>query len=152
MASVNVTAETEIAAAPADVAAIMFDPQREPEWMSAVKRVEILDAALQPGARVRRSATFMGQEIGWTTEVEAVHFPHLLRLRIAEGPFTGTVSYQIQRSAGGSIVRVHNEGQTTKLGFLPSAIVEGPMRSAMTADLGRLKTLVEKPKPLVENA
>ena len=76
----------------------------------------------------------------------------MLRLRIAEGPFTGTVSYQIQRSAGGSIVRVHNEGQTTKLGFLPSAIVEGPMRSAMTANLGRLKTLVEKPKPLVENA
>jgi uncharacterized protein YndB with AHSA1/START domain len=144
MPSVDVTAETEIAAAPADVATVMFDPQREPEWMSAVKKVEIIDAALQPGARVRRSASFMGQEIGWTTEVEQVHFPHVLRLRIADGPFTGTVSYQIQRSAGGSTVRIHNKGETTKLGFLPSAVIEAPMRSAMNADLAKLKALVEK--------
>ena len=144
MPSVDVTAETEIAAAPADVAAVMFDPQREPEWMSAVKTVEVIDAALRPGARVRRTASLMGQEIGWTTEVEAVHFPHLLRLRIADGPFTGTVLYQIQRSAGGSLVRVRNEGQTSKLAFLPSALIEGPMRSAMNADLARLKAIVEK--------
>ena len=144
MPSVDVTAETEIAAAPADVAAVMFDPQREPEWMSVVKTVEVLDAALRPGARVRRTASFMGQDVGWTTEVEAVHFPHLLRLRIAEGPFSGTVLYQIQRSEGGSIVRVRNEGQTSKLDFLPSAVIEGPMRSAMNADLARLKAIVEK--------
>jgi uncharacterized protein YndB with AHSA1/START domain len=146
MASIDVTVETEIAAAPADVAAVMFDPQREPEWMSAIKTVEIVDAALQPGARVRRTASFMGRDLGWTTEVEAVHFPHVLKLKIADGPFTGTVSYQIQRSAGGSMVRVHNQGQTTMLGLLPSSLVEGPMRSALAADLARLKAIVEKSK------
>jgi uncharacterized protein YndB with AHSA1/START domain len=135
MSSIDLTVETEIAAAPADVAAVMFDPQREPEWMSAIKQVEIVDAALRPGARVRRTASFMGRAIGWTTEVEAVHFPHVLKLKIAEGPFTGTVSYQIQRSAGGSMVRIHNQGQTTMLGFLPASLVEAPMRSALTADL-----------------
>lgn len=144
MPSVDVTADTEIAAAPADVAAVMFDPQREPEWMSAVRKVEVIDAALQPGARVRRTASFMGRDIGWTTEVEAVHFPHLLRLRIADGPFTGVVTYQIQRSGGGSTVRIHNKGETTKLGFLPSAVIEGSMRSALNADLARLKAIVEK--------
>jgi hypothetical protein len=122
----------------------MFDPQREPEWMSAIKHVEIVDAALHPGARVRRTASFMGRDLGWTTEVEAVHFPHVLKLKIAEGPFTGTISYQIQRSVGGSMVRIHNQGQTTMLGFLPSSLVEAPMRSALTADLARLKALVEK--------
>lgn len=144
MPAVDVTAETEIAASPTDVAAVMFDPQREPEWMTAVKKVEIIDAALQPGARVRRSASFLGQEVGWTTEVEAVHFPHVLRLKIGEGPFTGTVSYQIQRSGDVSVVRIHNQGETTKFGFLPSSLIEGPMRSAMNADLARLKALVEK--------
>jgi uncharacterized membrane protein len=146
MSSIDLTVETEIAAAPADVAAVMFDPQREPEWMSAIKQVEIVDAALRPGARVRRTASFMGRAIGWTTEVEAVHFPHVLKLKIAEGPFTGTVSYQIQRSAGGSMVRIHNQGQTTMLGFLPASLVEAPMRSALTADLARLKAIVEKAK------
>jgi uncharacterized membrane protein len=144
MTAVNVTAEIEIAAAPADVAAVMFDPQREPEWMSAVKTVEIVDAALQPGARVRRTASFMGKEIAWTTEVEAVHFPHVLKLRIADGPFTGFVSYQIQRGGIGSVARIQNQGETTKLGFLPAAMVEGPMRKAMAGDLERLKALVEK--------
>ena len=144
MPSIDLTVETEIAAAPADVAAVMFDPQREPEWMSAIKSVELLDAALQPGARVKRTASFMGTEIGWTTEVEAVHFPHVLKLKIADGPITGTVSYQIQRSEGGSIVRIHNQGQTTKFGFVPTSLIEGPMRSALTADLARLKALVEK--------
>ena len=112
--------------------------------MSAVKTVEMIDAALQPGARVRRTASFMGNEIAWTTEVEAVHFPHVLKLRIADGPFTGLVSYQIQRGGVGSVVRIHNQGETTKLAFLPSAMVEGPMRSAMNDDLVRLKALVEK--------
>jgi len=143
MTSVDLVVETEIAAAPADVAAIMFDPQREPEWMNAIKRVEVIDPALQPGARVRRTASFMGRELSWTTEVEAVHFPHVLRLKVAEGPFTGTISYQIQRSANGSVVRIHNDGQTSMLGFLPASLIEAPMRSALTADLARLKDLVE---------
>jgi uncharacterized membrane protein len=145
MPSIDVTAQTEIAAAPADVAAVMFDPAREPEWMTVVKTVTVIDPALQPGARVQRTASFMGNEIGWTTEVEAVHFPHVLRLRIADGPFTGTIAYQIQRSANGSTVSIRNQGATSKLGFLPAAMIETPMRAAMAADLGRLKAIVEKP-------
>ena len=143
MPAVDVTAEIEIAAAPADVAAVMFDPNRDPEWVAAVKRVELIDKALQPGARVKRGATFMGHEINWTT-VQDVHFPHVLTLRIAEGPFSGTVAYQIVRQGAGSRVVIRNKGETDKLGFLPSAMIEGPMRSAMQADLARLKVIVEK--------
>jgi len=142
MASIDLTVETEIAAAPADVAAVMFDPEREPHWMAAIKSVQVLDPALQPGARVTHHASFMGKELSWTTQVEAVHFPHVLTLRI-DGPFTGVIAYNIQRSAGGSTVRVRNQGETGKLGFLPSAVIESPMRAALTGDLQRLKELVE---------
>ena len=140
---VDVTVEIDIGAAPADVAAVMFDPQREPQWMKAVTGVELIDAALAPGARVRRRASFFGKEIGWTTEVERVHFPHLLVLRVTEGPFTGTVRYEIQRSAVGSHVTIQNVGQPTGLGFVPAAVIAAPMKTAMTADLERLKSLVE---------
>ena len=143
MASIDVTVETEIAAAPADVAAVMFDPQREPEWMSAVQRVEVIDPALAAGARVRHTASFMGKEMTWTTTVEAVHFPHVLRLQLSEGPFSGTVSYQIQRSAGGSAVRVRNEGTVTGMLAMMSGMIESKMQSTLHEDLGRLKTLVE---------
>jgi hypothetical protein len=144
MATVDVSAEIEIAAAPADVAAVLFDPVREPEWMKVVKSVSVIDPALQPGARVRRTAMFMGHEIAWVTEVETVHFPHVLNLKVAEGPFVGTINYQIQRSAGGSHVRIRNRGESSALSFLPASIIETPLKASMEADLGRLKAIVEK--------
>lgn len=143
MSNVDVSVEIEIdGAAPADVASVMFDPAREPEWIQAVTGVEIIDPALAPGARVVHRGKVMGHEISWTTEVESVHFPHLLTLRITDGPFVGTVQYHIQRSGSGSHVRVRNVGEPT-LPFVPSALVAGPMRATMAGDLERLKALVE---------
>ena len=144
MNRIDVSVEVEIAAAPADVAAVMFDPQREPEWIKAVTGVEMMDAALAPGARVRHRGSFLGREIAWTTEVQAVHFPHVLTLTITDGPFVGTVNYGIARSAAGSRVRIHNVGKPTAFGFLPEALLTAPMLSGLKADLERLKAIVEK--------
>ena len=144
MASIDVSVEIDILAAPADVAGVMFDPARDPEWVKAVKDVEIVDPALEPGARVRRKGQFLGREFAWTTQVDAVHFPHVLSLRIIDGPLTGTVRYDIQRAGPGSRVRIRNVGESSLLGFLPSAMIEGPMRAALTSDLERLKAIVEQ--------
>lgn len=145
MPSIDIVSDIDIAAAPADIAAVMFDPAREAEWMAAVKTVEIVDAALQPGARVKRTGSVMGQAIAWTSEVEAVHFPHVLSLRIAGGPFTGMLAYNIQRAGGGSRVRIQTRGEIAGgLDFLPASLIEGPMRAALGADLTRLKAIVEK--------
>ena len=144
MSAIDISVEIDIAAAPADVAGVMFDPQRDPEWMKAVTAVELLDPALEPGARVRRTGGFAGAEFHWTTAVEAVHFPHLLTLRIVDGPFVGTVRYDVQRAGTGSRVRIRNVGEPKGLGFLPSAMISGPMKTALTADLERLKAIVEE--------
>ena len=140
---IDVTAEIDIAASPAAIAAVMFDPQRYSEWMKAVKSVVVHDAALAPGARVTHHGAFLGRELAWTTEVTAVHFPHVLALRISDGPFIGTVRYEIQRSGDGSRVQIHNTGELKALSFLPTAMATGPMKSALQADLARLKALVE---------
>ena len=144
MTAVNVSAEIEIAAEPTDVAGVMFDPQREPQWMSAVKTVELVDPGIKPGARVRRTGTFVGQDVAWTTAVESFQFPHALTVRIVDGPFTGTVAYSVQRSAGGSVARITNRGESNALGFLPASIVEGGLRKMLEGDLARLKGVVEK--------
>ena len=143
MASVDVSAEIEILAAPADIAGVMFDPQREPEWIKAVTQVELVDAALEPGARVRRTGKFLGHDVQWTTEVDAVHFPHVLTLRVVDGPFSGTVRYDIQRAGQGSRVRVRNTGESRALSFIPAAMITAPMTTALNADLERLKAIVE---------
>jgi len=143
MSTVDVTAEVAIAAAPADIAAVMFDPAREPEWMKAVSGVEVLDPALVPGARVRHLGRVLGREMAWVTEVETVHFPHVLALRVNDGPFVGTVRYEIQRAGLGSVARIRSVGEPAGLGFMPAAMIAGPMRAALSADLDRLRALVE---------
>ncbi len=142
----DVSEAVEIAAAPADIAAVMFDPAREPEWMTSVGLVEVVDNALRPGARVRHTGRLFGQPVTWTTTVEAVHFPHVLTLRVSDGPFTGIVNYQIQRSPGGSTARIQNRGDGGAIGGGAggdAAALEEPIREILRADLARLKTLVE---------
>ncbi len=141
---IDVTAEIEIAASPADIAAVMFDPQRNTEWMKVVERVEVLDPALAPGARVRYHGDFMGKTMSWLTTVEAVHFPHVLELTISDGPFVGSSRIGIQRSGGGSRVQVRSTGEVKAMSFIPDAMIAGPMKSAIEGDLGRLKALIEK--------
>jgi uncharacterized membrane protein len=144
MSTIDIAAQIEISAEPTDVAGVMFDPHRDPEWMKAVKTVNVVDAGIKPGARVERTGSFMGREFSWTTEVVSFHFPHLLELRISEGPIVGTVTYNVVRSATGSTAKIRNVGDPGKFGFLPEAMITTPMRSALTADLERLKTLVER--------
>jgi hypothetical protein len=144
VASIDVAAEIDILAAPADVAGVMFDPAREPEWIKTVTGVEIVDPALEPGARVKRTGRIFGHDVAWTTTVEAVHFPHALALRVIDGPFTGMMRYDVQRAGAGSRVRVRSSGESSLLGPLPASLVSGPLQAALAADLERLKALVEQ--------
>jgi hypothetical protein len=143
MTDLDVAVDIDVAAPPSAIAAVMFDPHRDPDWIGAVSAVEVVDPALAPGARVRRRGQFLGREIEWTTAVESVHFPHALAMRITDGPFAGLVRYEIARTPDGSRVRIRNTGQLTALGPIPRALVEAPMRSALVSDLERLKHLVE---------
>ena len=144
MPAIDVSAEVEIAAAPADVAAVMFDPSREPEWIGAVKSVDLIDASLVVGARVRHVSQVMGMDMSWTSQVTAVHFPHKLTMQLSEGPFRGVLDYSIARTAGGAVARVRNAGDLETGLPLPGSMVSKEVLAALTADLARLKALVEK--------
>jgi hypothetical protein len=144
MSDIDVSASIDIAADPTDVAGVLFDPQREPDWTQVVNAVELIDGALVPGARVRHHGRWLGQEFAWTTAVDAISFPHLLVLKIDDGPFAGTVRYQVQRAGAGTQARVRLTGRAPALDALPHAVIEPPLRSALTADLERLKRLVEQ--------
>ncbi len=139
----DLRAEIDIAASPSTIAGVMFDPLRYTEWIKAVDRVEVLDPALAPGARVLHHGAVMGKRITWTSEVETVHFPHVLVLKLSDGPFVGISRIGIQRHGGGSRVQMHNTGELKGMPAIPEAMVSGPLQSALQADLVRLKALVE---------
>jgi len=79
--SIDVSAELEMPFPPERIAAVMFDPANDTLWMKAVKQAERLDDTSGAGARVRRSARFLGRAISWVTEVVEHDPPRLLRLR-----------------------------------------------------------------------
>ncbi len=118
--------DIEIAAAPADVAAIMFDPARDAEWMMCVTSSRPRTAGITVGAEVERTSVVAGEQVPWSTQVAGFHFPHVLRLRISGGG-TGSVHYEIQRAGAGSVARVRAASPVDLFGF----------------DLLRLKSLVE---------
>jgi hypothetical protein len=143
MSRIAVDVQIDIAAEPTDVAGVMFDPNREPEWMTAVTAVELVDPGIRPGARVRHTGHVMGRELSWTTAVAGFHFPHLLELRVDDGPVQGTVTYHVVRSGRGSTARITSVGSAVS-GFLPEAMNDASVRAALGADLERLKELVER--------
>jgi hypothetical protein len=139
----DIVAEIEIAREPTDVASVMFDPAREPDWIQPVTGVEVLDPGIQPGARVRHSGSVMGRAVSWTTAVAAFQFPHLLVLDVVDAPFAGRVTYEVERAAGGSVARVRASGEAATPVWLPASLIEPPARQALSAALARLKAIVE---------
>jgi Polyketide cyclase / dehydrase and lipid transport len=138
---VDVSVDTLVAAPPSHVRAIMFDPRQDPGWMAAVTAVEPLSDALRPGALVRRTGRFLGRTLRWTTEVTAVS-DGSLDLTIVDGPMRGTVAYRIDPEGRGSRVTIRNVGEAP--GFAPRWLLAYAMRRSLTADLRRLRQMVER--------
>jgi uncharacterized protein YndB with AHSA1/START domain len=141
-ASIDVSAERTIAAPAEAIAAVMFDPTLDPSWMRALTGSELLDAAIGLGARTRRTARFLGRAIAWETVVRRFEPPTLLELDIAEGPFTGTVTYSIEPNGDASTVRIRNVGTPGQFAWMPSALTRHVMRSALAKDLAHLESVV----------
>jgi uncharacterized protein YndB with AHSA1/START domain len=142
--TVDVRVERRINAAPEAVAAAMFEPSREPEWMKAVKEAGRMEAGTGVGSKAWQRGGFLGMEIRWTTEVTEYSPGRRLTMRIDGGPFQGTVTYSIEPLDQGSVVAIRNEGEPTAFAWLPRWLLEAAMRGAMAKDLERLGSLVER--------
>ena|SRR5438552_19211525 len=108
----DITATRTIAASPAQVAAVMFDPHRDPEWIGGAKSVEHSTSdPTAKGARTTRHGGFMGRKFSWQTEVAAYEPDRLLDMRFVAGPMKGgSVTYRIEPESNGSRVSIRNTG------------------------------------------
>ncbi|NUT00667.1 MAG: hypothetical protein HOP96_06805 [Sphingomonas sp.] len=135
----DVTAMRIMRSSPAQVAAVMFDPYRDPEWIGGAKSLDPPTGdPTAEGARVTRHGGFMGKKFSWTTEV-VEHVPQrLLRMRFVEGPMKGGgVTYSIESSGGHSRVSIRNTG--------PGPSVMGWfVKRSVGKDLDRLAKLIER--------
>ena len=138
----DVAVERSMSVPAGQVAAVMFDPTQDQTWMQALTAVEVLDQPVAIGARVRRHARFMGKDISWITVVRSYEPGRRLELDIADGPFVGVVTYEIEPAGSSSIVRVRNVGAPGQFGWMPNGLIRMAMRRSLTKDLQRLEAAV----------
>ena len=136
----DVLVSVEMAASPRRVAAIMFDPRRDPDWIGGARSVELLSPEpTAGGARTRRTGGFLGRKFSWVTEV-VEHAPDArLRMRFVEGPMRGEVSYLVAPQGKGSLVSIRNQGES-RFSVPGMAWI---LRRSVAKDLERLKRIVE---------
>jgi uncharacterized protein YndB with AHSA1/START domain len=138
---VDVEVSKMMRAPPEAVASVMFDPDRDPEWIGGAQSVERSSSQpLAQGARVRRTGGFFGKGFSWVTEV-LEHVPdRLLRMKFVEGPMSGEVCYRIEPIEGGSKVSIRNRGGASFR--LPG--MSWILRRSVERDLDRLNALVRR--------
>lgn len=133
----DVTASRTIPAAPDRVAAVMFDPARDPEWIGGAKSVDPPSGnPVAVGARTTRHGGFMGRKFSWQTEVVAFDPNRLLDMRFVAGPMKGGgVTYRIQPVGDASLVTIRNTGPGPQfMGWF--------VKRSVSKDLERLARLV----------
>ena len=133
------TAMRRIAVSPEGIAAVMFDPRRDPEWIGGAKSVEMTSGdPTEIGAKVTRHGGFMGKKFSWQTEVEGFEPNLLLRMRFIKGPMKGgSVTYRINPDGQGSRVSIRNTGPGPQ-------IMSWFVKRSVEKDLDRLAKLVER--------
>ena len=113
----DVTASLTISAPPERIAALMFDPRRDPEWIGGAQLVDPPTGdPTAIGACTTRHGGFMGRKFSWQTEVVAFEPNRLLDMRFVAGPMKGgSVTYRIQPAGTASLVTIRNTGPGPQL-------------------------------------
>jgi carbon monoxide dehydrogenase subunit G len=141
------TAEIEIRRDPRDVAAYMFDPAHDPDWISGISEAAPLgEGPIDLGARVRRRASFLGRRIDYVMEV-VDHEPHRrLVMHAVEAPMPMDVTYEVEPHPAGSRARVRVQGDAGVLYRIAGPLMGRQVRRSITDDVVALKRILETPE------
>lgn len=139
----DVRVEARVARSPEDVAAYMFDPRHDPEWITGIEHVEPPAAPVGVGTETHRVARFMRRRIDYVLRVTE-HIPdRLLVMESVKAPFPMGVTYGIEPDGSGSRVSLHVTGGYGLLMRLAQPLVRRQIRRSLQADLRHLRRRLE---------
>jgi len=127
-----------------DVAAFMFDPRNDLRWTGGITASRPAQPGpLVAGAKVERTARFLGRSFTYGYVVTQHEPDHLVELKV-DRPFPMLVRYELQDAADGTLVAIHAAG--TPGGFFGWAtpLMARQVRKSITADLERLRACLEQ--------
>jgi hypothetical protein len=144
--AIDVTASVRIEAPPSAVAAVEFDPARDPEWIGGVDRVEhVTPPPIALQSQVRRIGGFLGRPIEWVMRIDVLEPDRHVGMHALKSPFPMDVDYVLEPLDDGratqASIRIRGEGKG--MYGLPGPLLGPMIRRSVTGDLRRLKRIVE---------
>jgi hypothetical protein len=144
--AIDVTASVRIEAPPSAVAAVEFDPARDPEWIGGVDRVEhVTPPPMALQSQVRRIGGFLGRPIEWVMRIDVLEPDRHVGMHALKSPFPMDVDYVLDPLDDGratqASIRIRGEGKG--MYGLPGPLLGPMIRRSVTGDLRRLKRIVE---------
>ena len=145
--AIDVTASVRIEAPPSAVAAVEFDPARDPEWIGGVDRVEhVTPPPIALQSQVRRIGGFLGRPIEWVMRIDVLEPDRHVGMHALKSPFPMDVDYVLEPLDDGratqASIRIRGEGKG--MYGLPGPLLGPMIRRSVTGDLRRLKRIVEE--------
>ena len=143
---VDVRTETVIGRPVEVVAGYAGDPTNAPEWYANISSVEWrTPPPVAVGSRMAFVAGFLGRRLAYTYEVVELEPGRRLVMRTADGPFPMETTYTWEAD-GESATRMtlRNRGRPSGFAAVTGPVMAAAMRRANTADLARLKELLEQ--------
>ena len=144
--AIDVTASVRIETPPSAVAAVEFDPARDPEWIGGVDRVEhVTPPPIALQSQVRRIGGFLGRPIEWVMRIDVLEPDRHVGMHALKSPFPMDVDYVLEPLDDGratqASIRIRGEGKG--LYGLPGPLLGPMIRRSVSGDLRRLKRIVE---------
>ncbi len=140
---IDVRVEATIARPADQVAAYMFDPSHDPEWITGIVQVEPPAEPVGVGTETHRLAKFMGRRIDYVLKV-VEHIPNrLLVMESVRAPFPMGVTYGVEPVGSGSRVSLRVTGGYGLLMRVAQPIISRQIRRNLQADLRHLRERVE---------
>ncbi len=141
---VDVEVETVIRRPSDEVALFAGDPTNAPLWYANIRSVQWqTPPPVTLGSRMDFVAGFLGRRLAYTYEVVDLVPGSRLVMRTADGPFPMETTYTWEPAEPGTRMTLRNRGAPSGFARVTSPVMERAMRRATTADLLRLKTILE---------
>jgi len=145
--TIDVTSEIEIKRWVPEVASFATNPDNVTKWYTKIKSVEWKSPRpLRVGTRIAFTARFLGKQLVYTYEVIEFIPSERLVMRMVDGSFRLETTYTWKPAEmGGTRMTLRNRGEPSGWMQWIKPLVALAMGHANRKDLGRLKTLLERP-------
>ena len=142
---VDVRTKTVIRRPVDEVAGYAGDPGNAPEWYANIRSVDWLTPPpVVLGSRLAFVAAFLGRRLAYVYEVVQLEPGRRLVMRTADGPFPMETTYTWESTADGATrMTLRNRGRPSGFAKVAAPVLAAAMRRATTADLARLRQLLE---------